>query len=191
MMNWPAVQFIGFANNHSIHHRGQLAAYLRAMGSKVPNIYGPSADAEGADDDQLSFPDLRAFLDQLRRDDDLVTVEAPVDPHLEAAEIHRRVIAAGGPALLFTNVKGSDFRLVTNLFGTARRAELAFGDRPLRLIRRLVRARRDAAAADAGQALGRARRRRRAASRSARGGCRADRSSIASRPTCGSIGFRR
>jgi len=65
-------------------------------------------------------------------------VEAPVDPHLEAAEIHRRVIAAGGPALLFTNVKGSDFRLVTNMFGTARRAELAFGDRPLRLIRRLV-----------------------------------------------------
>ena len=65
-------------------------------------------------------------------------MEAPVDPHLEAAEIHRRVIAAGGPALLFTNVKGSDFRLVTNLLGTARRAELAFGDRPLRLIRRIV-----------------------------------------------------
>ncbi|HLG55680.1 MAG TPA: DinB family protein [Vicinamibacterales bacterium] len=47
MMSFPNVQFIGFANNHSIHHRGQLAAYLRAMGSKVPNIYGPSADAEG------------------------------------------------------------------------------------------------------------------------------------------------
>src|SRR5687768_14885757 len=43
-INWPAVQYIGFANNHSVHHRGQLAAYLRAMGSKVPNIYGPSAD---------------------------------------------------------------------------------------------------------------------------------------------------
>src|SRR5262247_4310292 len=84
------------------------------------------------------FTDLRAFLDQLRRDNDLVTVEAQVDSHLEAAEIHRRVIAAGGPALLFTNVKGSDFRLVTNLFGTAKRAELAFGERPLRLIRRLV-----------------------------------------------------
>jgi uncharacterized damage-inducible protein DinB len=41
-------QFIGFANNHSVHHRGQLAAYLRALGSKVPNIYGPSADAEKA-----------------------------------------------------------------------------------------------------------------------------------------------
>jgi UbiD family decarboxylase len=86
----------------------------------------------------VSFPDLRAFLDRLRRDGDLVTVESQVDPHLEVAEIHRRVVAGGGPALLFTNVKGSDFRLVTNLFGTARRAEVAFGDRPLRLIRRVV-----------------------------------------------------
>jgi hypothetical protein len=34
------------AGNHSIHQRGQLAAYLRGMGSKVPNIYGPSADAK-------------------------------------------------------------------------------------------------------------------------------------------------
>ena len=48
MFTWPTVRFVGFANNHSIHHRGQLAAYLRAMGSKVPNIYGPSADAEKA-----------------------------------------------------------------------------------------------------------------------------------------------
>ncbi len=86
----------------------------------------------------MSFPDLRAFLDRLRRDDDVVTVEAAVDPHLEAAEIHRRVVAAGGPALIFTNVAGSDFRLVTNLFGNARRAELAFGERPVRLVRRLV-----------------------------------------------------
>ena len=86
----------------------------------------------------MSFPDLRAFLAQLERDGSLVTVDAPVDSHLEVAEIHRRVIAAGGPALLFTNVKGSRHRLVTNLFGTARRAELAFGERPLRLIKRLV-----------------------------------------------------
>ena len=110
----------------------------------------------------MSFPDLRLFIDRLRRDNDIVTVEAPVDRHLEVAEIHRRVIAAGGPALMFTNVRlkpdstgdhrpdstgdhrpdatggPSPFRLVTNLFGTARRAELAFGERPLRLIRRLV-----------------------------------------------------
>ncbi len=86
----------------------------------------------------MSFPDLRAFLDQLRRDGDLAVIEAPVDARLEAAEIHRRVIAAGGPALLFANVRGASFPLVTNLFGTARRAQLAFGTRPLALIRRLV-----------------------------------------------------
>jgi len=95
----------------------------------------------------MSFPDLRSFIERLHRDEDIVTVEAPVDRHLEVAEIHRRVIAAGGPALMFTNVRDSGvgirdskspFRLVTNLFGTARRAELAFGERPLRLIRRIV-----------------------------------------------------
>ena len=84
------------------------------------------------------FSDLRQFIDHLRRDRDLVEIAAPVDPVLEAAEIHRRVIAADGPALLFTNVKGADFPLVTNLFGTARRAELAFGRRPLAVIKRIV-----------------------------------------------------
>jgi uncharacterized damage-inducible protein DinB len=44
MLTWPNVDFIAFGNNHSVHHRGQLAAYLRAMGSKVPAIYGGSAD---------------------------------------------------------------------------------------------------------------------------------------------------
>jgi UbiD family decarboxylase len=83
-------------------------------------------------------PDLRTFLDELRRTRDLVTIDAPVDPYLEAAEIHRRVIAAGGPALLFTHIKGADYPLVTNLFGTEARARLAFGDRPLRFMRRLA-----------------------------------------------------
>lgn len=46
LMRMPRAQWIGFANNHSVHHRGQLSSYLRAMGSRVPNIYGPSADAE-------------------------------------------------------------------------------------------------------------------------------------------------
>ena len=86
----------------------------------------------------MAFTDLRAFIDTLHRADDVATVEAEVDPHLEAAEIHRRVIAAGGPALVFNNVARSDFRLVTNLFGTARRAELAFGERPVQLVRRVV-----------------------------------------------------
>ena len=72
----------------------------------------------------MSFPDLRRFIDQLRQDGDLVEIRAAVDADQEAAEIHRRVVAAAGPALFFTNVNGAQFPLVTNLFGTARRAEL-------------------------------------------------------------------
>ena len=75
---------------------------------------------------------LRSFLDLLRRENDLVTVEVEVDPYLEVAEIHRRVIERGGPALFFTRVKGSDFPVATNLFGTKKRIELAFGPRPER-----------------------------------------------------------
>ena len=44
VFNFPAVFYLSFVNNHSIHHRGYLAAYLRPMGSKVPSIYGGSAD---------------------------------------------------------------------------------------------------------------------------------------------------
>ena len=84
------------------------------------------------------FPDLRAYMGALRRDGDLATIDVPVDPRLEIAEIHRRVIAAGGPALLFTRVAGADFPVVTNLFGTRRRVERAFGSRPLELVRRLA-----------------------------------------------------
>ncbi len=81
---------------------------------------------------------LGSFLDELRRSDELVEVDAAVDPSLEVAEIHRRVIAAGGPALLFRNPVGSRFPLVTNLFGTQRRVEIAFGDHGQKFLKRLV-----------------------------------------------------
>lgn len=44
IFNLPAVLYLGFLNNHSIHHRGELTTYLRPMGSKVPSIYGGSYD---------------------------------------------------------------------------------------------------------------------------------------------------
>ncbi|HET7746692.1 MAG TPA: UbiD family decarboxylase, partial [Vicinamibacteria bacterium] len=86
------------------------------------------------------FSDLREFLAVLRGQGDLVEVAAPVDARLEVAEIHRRVVAAGGPALLFRTVRDADLPLVTNLFGTPRRAELAFGTRAYALVRALARA---------------------------------------------------
>ena len=81
---------------------------------------------------------LRTFLDRLTRENEIITVKAEVDPYLELAEIHRRVIAEGGPALLFTRVKGSRYPVVTNMFGTERRIELAFGPKPEALVRELV-----------------------------------------------------
>ena len=44
MFNFPGIVYAGLMCSHSIHHRGQLSTYLRPMGSKVPSIYGPSAD---------------------------------------------------------------------------------------------------------------------------------------------------
>jgi len=83
-------------------------------------------------------PNLRTFLDLLRRENSLITVEVEVDPYLELAEIHRRVIEQSGPALLFTRVKGSRYPVVTNLFGTARRIEQAFGPKPLSLVKQMA-----------------------------------------------------
>ncbi len=81
---------------------------------------------------------LRTYVELLKREQELVVVDTPVDANLEIAEIHRRVIAAGGPALLFTHVKGADFPCATNLFGTHKRVDLAFGKRPENFIRELM-----------------------------------------------------
>ncbi len=81
---------------------------------------------------------LRQYLDVLKAEDELLIIDTEVDPYLEIAEIHRRVIARSGPALLFNRVKGSSFPVVTNLFGTNHRLELAFGSRPLDFVRNLV-----------------------------------------------------
>ncbi|WP_281889359.1 UbiD family decarboxylase [Paenibacillus sp. YYML68] len=86
----------------------------------------------------MRFHNLRAFIEALRQEKELQIISAPVDPNLELAEIHRRVIENEGPALLFTNVKGSSFPIVTNLFGTSRRVDLAFGPRPEQLMRQIV-----------------------------------------------------
>jgi uncharacterized damage-inducible protein DinB len=48
MFQLPAVMYLSFILNHSIHHRGQLSMYLRPMGAKVPAIYGESYDSAEA-----------------------------------------------------------------------------------------------------------------------------------------------
>jgi len=81
---------------------------------------------------------LRSFIEALRHENEIVEIEAPVDPYLEIAEIHRRVIENQGKALLFKNVKNSIFPVVTNLFGTNKRIELAFSKRPQEFVKTAV-----------------------------------------------------
>jgi 4-hydroxy-3-polyprenylbenzoate decarboxylase len=80
---------------------------------------------------------LRACLADLERTRQLVRLEQEVDPYLEAAEIHRRVYQAGGPAILYTRVKGCRFPMVSNLFGTLQRTRFLFRD-TLEAVRHLV-----------------------------------------------------
>ncbi|WP_339746080.1 UbiD family decarboxylase [uncultured Rubinisphaera sp.] len=69
---------------------------------------------------------LAACLNDLKRGQHLVEIDEPIDPHLQMAEIQRRVYQAQGPALLFNNVRGCRFPMVGNLFGTMDRTRYLF-----------------------------------------------------------------
>ncbi|MCC7142136.1 MAG: UbiD family decarboxylase, partial [Candidatus Eisenbacteria bacterium] len=82
--------------------------------------------------------DLRSFLSVLERSGELARVKVPVSARYEVAEIISRVSAAYGPAVLFEQVEGYDFPIVSNLLGSARRIELALGRKPEQIGRELV-----------------------------------------------------
>ncbi|MBI3822358.1 MAG: UbiD family decarboxylase [Planctomycetes bacterium] len=85
----------------------------------------------------MGYPSLRACVADLQRAGQLVRIDDEIDPHLEAAEIQRRVYHAKGPAILFTRVKGCRFPMVSNLFGTLDRTRFLFRDM-LDAVRHLV-----------------------------------------------------
>ncbi|MCH7943358.1 MAG: UbiD family decarboxylase, partial [Proteobacteria bacterium] len=78
----------------------------------------------------MAFSSLRDFMARLERDGRLVRVGEPVSPHLEMTEIQTRLIAEGGPAVLFENVVGSDMPVLVNLFGTIERVAWGMGREP-------------------------------------------------------------
>jgi 4-hydroxy-3-polyprenylbenzoate decarboxylase len=94
----------------------------------------------------MGYHTLRDCIDDLERHRQLLRIDVEVDARLEVAEIHRRVCAAGGPALLFTRVRGCRFLMVSNLFGTIDRARFMFRD-SLERMRRLVELKLDPTAA--------------------------------------------
>ena len=87
----------------------------------------------------MAFDSLAQFCAALRRAGELADVRARVDPALEIAEITDRVVKAGGPALLFHDVKGSEFPVLTNQFGSERRMAMAFGAQRLEEVANRVR----------------------------------------------------
>ncbi len=76
----------------------------------------------------MSYVSLEECLLDLEKNGHLVRIKEEVDPYLEMAAIHLRVYEAGGPALLFENVKGSRFRAASNIFGTIERSKFIFRD---------------------------------------------------------------
>jgi len=74
----------------------------------------------------MAYSSLEACLLDLEKHGHLVRIKEEVDPYLELAAIHLRVFHAGGPALLFENVKGSRFRAASNIFGTLERSKFIF-----------------------------------------------------------------
>ncbi|MBB3207104.1 4-hydroxy-3-polyprenylbenzoate decarboxylase [Rhodopirellula rubra] len=87
----------------------------------------------------------REVVEDLRRGQRLIEVTDEVDPHLEIAEIQRRVYANGGPGLLFSNVRGCRFPMASNLFASLEQARYLFRD-TLESVRRLIEIKLDPSA---------------------------------------------
>ena len=85
----------------------------------------------------MQYNDLRDFIEKLESMGELKRVSMEVDPNLEMTEICDRTLRAGGPAILFENVKGHSVPVLGNLFGTTRRVALAMGKEDLKELREL------------------------------------------------------
>ncbi|ADD69350.1 Carboxylyase-related protein [Denitrovibrio acetiphilus DSM 12809] len=87
----------------------------------------------------MGYRNLRSCLDDLEKHGQLKRISTEVDPYLEVGLIQRLVYRNGGPALLFTNVKGTKFPMAGNIFGTMERTRFIFRD-ALPVIETLVKA---------------------------------------------------
>ncbi|MGG9962524.1 UbiD family decarboxylase [Ferruginibacter sp. SUN106] len=90
----------------------------------------------------MSYRSLEQCLLDLEKNGQLIRIKETVDPYLEMAAIHLRVHEAGGPALLFENVKGSTFRAASNIFGTLERSKFIFRD-TLQIVQQLIELKND------------------------------------------------
>ncbi|HEY5513828.1 MAG TPA: UbiD family decarboxylase, partial [Geomonas sp.] len=85
----------------------------------------------------MGYRNLKACVTDLERSGALIRIDEELSADLEIGSIQRRVYQAGGPALLFTRVKGCSFPMLGNLFGTLERTRFIFRD-TLKQVERLV-----------------------------------------------------
>lgn len=85
----------------------------------------------------MAYTDLRDFIEQLARRNELQRVSHPISPYLEMTEISDRTLRQQGPALLFTNPKNYSTPVLTNLFGTPERVALGMGAEDLSGLREI------------------------------------------------------
>jgi len=90
----------------------------------------------------MGYRTLRQAVDDLERSGQLIRIDQQIDPNLLAGAIQRRVYHHRGPAILFTNLTGSRFPAVANLFGTLERTRYLFRD-TLRHVETLVKLKLD------------------------------------------------
>src|SRR4051794_8482213 len=90
----------------------------------------------------MSYRSLEECLLDLEKNRHLVRIREEVDPYLEMAAIHLRVHEAGGPALLYENVKGTQYRAASNIFGTLERSKFIFRD-TLDAVQKLIELKND------------------------------------------------
>ncbi|MCD6018342.1 MAG: UbiD family decarboxylase [Bacteroidetes bacterium] len=76
----------------------------------------------------MGYKSLKDCLDDLEKNNHLIRIKEEVDPNLEMAAIHLRVYEMGGPALLYENVKGTQFQCASNIYGTLERSKFIFRD---------------------------------------------------------------
>jgi len=83
----------------------------------------------------MKYQDLRDFIQQLEAKGELKRIQHEIDPYLEMTEIADRTLKAGGPALLFENVKGHSIPVLANLFGTPDRVAMGMGQTSVTALR--------------------------------------------------------
>ncbi|MEI8052551.1 MAG: UbiD family decarboxylase [Bacteroidota bacterium] len=76
----------------------------------------------------MAYQSLESCLLDLEKNNQLIRIKEEVDPNLQMAAIHLKVFESAGPALLFENVKGTNFRAASNIFGTLDRSKFIFRD---------------------------------------------------------------